>query len=217
MFFKKHSKPKEKLSAQQIMDMRQEGKSDKEILKKFRKDGYSYDDIERAMLQSVKSGVEESEEMPSPQQPASQQPAPQPPAPQMEQQDYNLPEAGKLFNEQQPAPKESFDAETVIEELVESIVEEKTGHLSKRMEKLEGSLKEVKSLLKKRPSAEQSKQHPDWSKIEDTQKRLDELDARISGVEKAFKQFLPSLTKNVENLSNMIHELKKKTSQVGES
>ena len=40
--------------------------------------------------------------------------------------------------------------------------------------------------------------------------KLDDLEARIGGLEKAFRQFLPSLTENIEALSKMIHEMKAK-------
>jgi len=36
------------------------------------------------------------------------------------------------------------------------------------------------------------------------------LEIRISGLEKAFRQFLPSLTRNIESLSDMVHEVKEK-------
>ena len=213
MFFKKHKKNKIALSSQRIMDMRQSGLSDRDILKKLRKEGYSYDNIERAMLQSVKSGVEDSEEVPTTMPETPQIQSEFVPSPFQTQENSNV--NTDLFNEQPQS--ETVDPEGIIEELVESIVEEKTDSIFNKIKKLENKINEVHDEVKnaKNISSKSNSQNltPKFNEFTD---KLDELDARISGLEKAFNQFLPVLTKNIDSLANMIHELKKKTRQLGE-
>ena len=45
-------------------------------------------------------------------------------------------------------------------------------------------------------------------KFVDISSRVEDMEARVGGLEKAFKQFLPSLTRNIESLSAMIHEMR---------
>ena len=44
--------------------------------------------------------------------------------------------------------------------------------------------------------------------------KVEDLEARVGGLEKAFKQFLPTLTRNIESLSAMIHEMKRERASV---
>jgi len=66
-----------------------------------------------------------------------------------------------------------------------------------------------------RPAKEQPAKDYD-PKISDITEQMEDLQARVGGLEKAFKQFLPSLTKNMESLSNLIHEMKEKQGMVAQ-
>ena len=183
--------------------MAAQGMSDKDIIKKLKGQGYSYDSIERAMLQAVKDGVEE----PQPQEaeiPSFPEAMPQ----------HRKGEAEPLFPEFEPqevAEMETVNPEIIVEELVEGIVEEKWNKFAPRLEKLEGEMNVLRAEIRQAPKqAQQGSGKELEAKLAELAEQFDELEARIGGLEKAFKQFLPSLTRNIEALSKMIHEMKEK-------
>ena len=194
MLFKK-KEPRE-LPINEIQELSSKGASDKEIIKKLKSEGYSYDTIERSMLQAVKDGVDKPEPV--------QEQAP-----------------ADVFQEEQGMPgelslaelEETVSPEIVVEELVEGVVEEKWQKAESRLEGMESEISKIYARLK------QAEQRPVNApvrdeRIDDYSERLEDLEARIGGLEKAFKQFLPALTRNIESLSNMIHEMKQRQVQV---
>ena len=114
------------------------------------------------------------------------------------------------FEEDMPKP------EILVEELVEGVVEEKWQKFNQRLEKLEDEFENIKTgerrLGEKIEATERESPHTREveGRIVDMSSRLEELEVRIGGLEKAFRQFLPSLTSNIENLSEIIHQMKKK-------
>lgn len=203
MFFKK--KNKGPVPVEQIQALSRRGLSDREIIKKMKKEGYSYDEIEKAMLQAVKQGVggEQLQEIKQPaeenfvlddlyQQPAAAAP-PQEPATEINTDNVN--------------------AEAIIEELIEGVIEEKWEKFNKKIKEQEQNLENVSTMIKQLEQKLQMMKSDAIPKelelrSDVVNNRMDELEVRIGGLEKAFKQFLPSLTRNIENLSNIIHEMK---------
>lgn len=211
--FGKKKEPKA-VPVNDIYDMRQAGMDDRAIIKDLKKKGYSYEDIEKAMLQSVKEGVNDNPIMRS----ATKQ--------QPEFVDFSG--AGDFMNQQPQAEMQeelgltdadfhgAEDANIIIEEIVEGVVQEKLVKFEERIKNLEETLmkygadiKVVEKKADENPNV-QSKISSYDARFNEVHEQLDDLQARIGGVEKAFKQFLPSLTKNIESLSEMIHELKQK-------
>lgn len=194
MLFKK-KEPRE-LPINEIQNLSSQGASDKDIIKKLKSEGYSYDTIERSMLQAVKAGVDQPEPV------QEQVPA------DVFQEDQGMP--GELSLAEL---EETVSPEIVVEELVEGVVEEKWQKAEARLEGMEGEISKIYARLK------QAEQRPVNApvrdeRIDDYSERLEDLEARIGGLEKAFKQFLPALTRNIESLSNMIHEMKQRQVQV---
>lgn len=188
MLFKK-KEPRE-LPINEIQNLSNQGSSDKEIIKKLKSEGYSYDTIEKSMLQAVKAGVDQPE-------PVQEQP-------QQDVFEENFQDPGDLGL----AAEETVSPEVVVEELVEGVVEEKWQKVESRLENMENEISKVYARVKQ---AEQ-RPLPEFKdeRIDDYSERLEDLEARIGGLEKAFKQFLPALTRNIESLSSMIHEMKSK-------
>ena len=210
MFGKK--KETKLLPIEDIKTMERRGMSDKDIIKELKHKGFSYKDIEKAMLEAVKDGVGDN--------PAARSgfEAFTPP------EDYYSPPAAAqslqmpTFEEQFPQELEGEQSDVVIEELIEGIVEEKWQQFEERMTKIEESLEHINAQLKQyevrlmQPQNAPSKELE--IKMNDISDHLDDMDARVGGLEKAFKQFLPSLTRNIEALSHMIHEIKEKGGHV---
>ncbi|MBI3190283.1 hypothetical protein HYZ41_01115 [archaeon] len=203
---KKEQKP---LPMDDVKAMTRKGMSDKDIIKDLKHKGYSYKDIEKAMLETVKDGVEpeavsNNQQSYMPEEFSQQQP----------QQAFELP----TFEEEAPQEMESDQSDLIIEELIEGIVEEKWAKFEDRITKIEDSLEHINAQLKQygsvlaQPRDTSSKEIE--FKVNDITNSLEDLDARVGGLEKAFKQFLPSLTRNIEALSQMIHEIKEKSGRL---
>ncbi len=197
-------KKKGEVPIEEVQRMSAQGMGDKDIIKKLKSEGYSYDSIEKSMLQAVKEGVSE--------EPAGAEGF-QPTFPDTLEPQQRKGGAEALFPEFEPqeVPEiENINPELVIEELVEGVVEEKWNKFSSRMEKIENELNLIRAELKQPRQVQQGNTKEAEAKVAELAEQLDELDARIGGLEKAFKQFLPSLTRNIEALSRMIHEMKEK-------
>jgi len=205
MFFKK-KKSKGPVPVEEIQAMSRRGLSDRQIIKKMKKEGFSYDEIEKAMLQAVKQGVGGGPELQEINQPTTnnfslddfyQQPVPQT---QENTEEINT---------------ENLNAEAIIEELIEGVIEEKWEKFNKKIKEQEQNLENISAMIKQfeqKISSINTDAVPKEMELRSDviNNKIDELDIRIGGLEKAFKQFLPSLTRNIENLSGIIHEMKEK-------
>ncbi|MDI6721471.1 MAG: hypothetical protein QMD85_03710 [Candidatus Aenigmarchaeota archaeon] len=204
MFFskkKKEEKVKE-LPIDEIKGMSKKGMSDRDIIKTLKSKGYSYEDIEKGMLQAVKTGVDESEPQPSQKRPVFE--------------DFSVPSQQEFQMEEMPEfgaimPEEQQSSELMMEELIESVIEDKTGKYEAEIKKMKESIDSLKNDIK---AMEQRigeiKSQPGEPASQEVTDQLEDLQARVGGLERAFKQFLPSLTKNIEALSKMIHEMKQR-------
>ncbi|MBI2172904.1 MAG: hypothetical protein HYT73_01690 [Candidatus Aenigmarchaeota archaeon] len=206
MFGKKKKEEHRELPVGEIRGMSGKGMTDHEIIKTLKSKGYSYEDIEKGMLQAVKTGVDEAPQPPQ-QRPKFEDFSGPPSAPQQDFQSDEMPEFDAIMpNEQQQSP------ELMMEELIESVMEDKISKYETEMKKLKdtvdtlsGSIKGIEQRL-----GELKSQPVSESNSQEMTEQLEDLQARVGGLERAFKQFLPSLTRNIESLSKMIHEMKQK-------
>ena len=222
MFFHKKQDARP-IPSDDINSMTRRGMSDKDIIKALKAKGYSYNDIEKAMLSAVKSGV--SDEKPTRRAPPVQQP---------EQQEYSYDFSDEAPNDNfdnmgtedifagqeaapqfQDLPQFSQEQQQPVEELVEGLVEEKWQHFQDEMAKFEDGLERVRADMKTfEERIEAAKKESPTGELEtrmsEIADHLEDLDARVGGLERAFKQMLPSLTRNIESMSTMINEMKSK-------
>lgn len=202
-----------------IKEMASRGMNDKDIIKELKRRGYGYDEIEKGMLGAVRDNVGDDV-------PAQQNYQPYSPA-------YAQPQTEDLFSApqayQQPAPEFEFapednaltseDETAVLEELIEGVIEDKWHDFEDRFSKMETAFDQIKSEIKlfQNQVMQQKSDSPAKEmevRFNDLSQQLEDLDARVGGLEKAFKQFLPSLTRNIESLSHIIHEMKEKGGHV---
>lgn len=184
--------------------MTRKGMSDKDIIKTLKSKGYSYEAIEGAMLRAVKESVDETPRRIETEPPAAESvfdfPMEQQFTPQLEPQLMDIPEEGE-------AP------EVMLEELIEGVVEEKWRKLDDQLAKINENFDKIRAEIRQfETRLEQTKRDSPVreldSRLADVAEQLEDMEARVGGLEKAFKQFLPSLTRNIEALSQMIHEMK---------
>ncbi len=194
-----------------VRAMSRTGMSDKDIIKQLKSEGYSYNEIEKAMLQSVKEGVSNepfAQPYRSPSESGFEVPS-QLSLPTFDE-DTGDKQVQDILNDMKPGTLEGeASPEVVMEELIEEIVQEKVSKTEERMKQMENTISLLKTEVKH--SEDMFITAPSERGLpKDAEDKIEELEARIGGLEKAFKQFLPSLTKNIEELADMIHEMKER-------
>ncbi len=209
MFFRK-KKTKKAIPLDEIQAMQRDGLSDRDIIRELKSKGYAYDEIEAAMLRSVKQGVSQDTQKKEPIVAEPQRGSLESSFTQTFQEETPTQD---VFSETEMPEMNEADAkdispEIIVEELVEGVVEEKWQKIKEQMDKLEEDFNTLKSEVKNAKPAEEIKTPVEDSRVNDVINQMEDLEARVGGLEKAFKQFLPSLTRNIESLSSMIHEMK---------
>ena len=219
------------------------GMSEKDIVRQLKAEGYTFGEIEKALMAVVKAGaapLRPGAELGLPPGPAQRAippiefppPAPAPPAaapvaapppeaapPAYAPPPYEYPPAPAYpaypeYPQAAYPPEEELQPEVIMEELIESVAEEKFEKFSADMKHLEDEFGKLRSELAAVREKAEAKPAPEVPK--ELGDRLDELDARIGGLEKAFKQMLPSIKENVEAISKMVSEKKhEQTKSVG--
>ncbi len=197
LFQKKREGP---VPIEEIQDLNAKGLSDRDVIKKLKGEGYSYDTIEKAMLQAVKEGVGEE---PKQTEQTQIQTLAEPEQPDFTEQP---PELGLAEID---TMGETIAPEVIVEELVEGVVDEKIHGFEERLARIEEEIPKLYARVKHTQMPAQQDSGED-TQVEEITSQIEDMEARIGGLEKAFKQFLPALTRNIEALSSMIHEMKSK-------
>ena len=195
------------------------GMSEKDIVRQLKAEGYSFNEIEKALMEVVKTGaapLPSGAELGMSQRPApapvtapkqvEAKPMPAEAAPPQPMQTYGPPS----YEPYQQAPaypeltEEELQPEVIMEELIESVSEEKFEKFSTSIKRIEEALGRLHSqILSAREKAEE-KPAPEMPK--ELGDRLDAMEVRIGGLEKAFRQLLPSLQDNIQAISRLVAE-----------
>ncbi len=214
----RRSKGKGYIPIEEVQRMRERGLSDREITNELKRRGFSFEEIERALLQTLKSAVGTS------QAPKGTE-IPRTPPPE-EKRTMTIEDIYASEGEEAPVetpesdvlalPTEELQPEVTIEELVEGVVNEKWEAFEREMKELREEqsslmrgLKELEAKLAELGSEREEGEVK--RKLDELESKFADLEARINALEKAFKQFLPSLVENVRELTNLIGELKGKS------
>lgn len=179
-----------------------------------------------AMIGAIKEGVTQPHQ--TTQQPDFQQsdfPAEQP-TPQQQQTDYDFPveqPAQQPAQEWEPAMPEmgevpvalsSTPTATEVEEVVEAVVEEKWKQLEFRLDAIEKRFDAVNERLhdvdlQMRTIKESGNVASGGieGKLDKYHDNLDQIDARIGSIEKAFKETLPSMIESVRSVNDSLQKM----------
>lgn len=201
------------LPVDQIVQLRQQGYSNNQIVETLQRQGYGFQQIYDAMSQADLSKLSGApiggyeEEMPPPPGPEE---APMPePAPMSEAQPY------AQDYQQYPAPNVNNDeriseiAEAIINEKWEELIEE-VKKITDWKEKVEGNLSKLSSSVE-HLKEEFSELHKGvLGKISDYDEHIRDVGSELKAVEKVFKDVIPSFTENVSELSRITKSMKKK-------
>src|SRR3989344_6884793 len=140
---KKNEETLKEIPVDEVKSMSKKGMTDHDIIKTLKSKGYSYEEIEKAMLQAVKIGVEEPE-MPQRQKPRFDNfSMPPSDVQQDEYQSGDMPEFESVLpEEQQQSP------ELMMEELIESVMEDKVSKYDAEVRSLRDSLDAMRNDMK---------------------------------------------------------------------
>ncbi|HDM05724.1 MAG TPA: hypothetical protein ENG34_00415 [Candidatus Aenigmarchaeota archaeon] len=195
-----------------VKELSEKGFSEPEIIDVLRKEGFSADEIDRALTQALKIGVTGEPEAPTKlptiedlqastpeEKPRDEMPTPQVP---------EVPERSLQYPEYYPGYG--------TEEMVEAIVRERMGEMEQTLSEFRAKYAELErkianlhhqlSILSKSKSEFEQLL---ISKLDAQKDTLDDVNARLSSLEKAFKEALPALIESVRSLSDLVQRFKK--------
>lgn len=234
----------------EIIQMRQQGLSNNQIIQNMQRNGYSNTKIFDAMNQVdtkvAVEGLQPVTNAPPPSQPSqdlfSQPPISQPQQnqpsfqpQQMETQDFSSQDNSsqtmqfdsssssnsfETTNVAQEQPRESVqdifqDNQVKIEELVETIIEEKWEELLRDVNKIvnwknkvESRVSEIEMRLDHLKESFSDLQKAIVGKVGEYDKHIMEVGSEIKAMERVFSKVLPTFTENVNELSNITNKIK---------
>ncbi len=185
-----------------VKELSDKGFSEPEIIDVLRKEGFGAEEIDRALTQVLKIGVTgqpDESEMPTMDELQPEQPQQYSDAPQIPEQSLTYPQQGYG-----------------TEELVESIVHEQMGtvqqkfaEMNVRQASLERNISnlhhQLEIMTQNRSQTEQSM----IAKLDSLKDTMEEMNARLSSLEKAFKDALPALIESVRALTDLVQRVKR--------
>lgn len=190
------------LPVDRILQMRQQGYSDNQIVQILQTDGYKshqiFDAMNQADMRSAGEQPEMQESAPMPQMP-SPPPMRQPPPMQA------MPESAPTIDEEK------------IEEIAEAIIEEKWEDLVKNVNKIidwkeatDSRIAKIEEDFSNLKSGFDTLHTAILGKVGEYEERMTGVSTELKALENVFKKILPTLTENVNELSRITSDLKKK-------
>ena len=128
-------------------------------------------------------------------------------------------EAAKPFTFEPTEVKqaESPMGEITIEEIIEGIVdekwqafEEKLDDYEKRDMMLQAQLDDLRKRIKEIETSIREREKGLSSQLEEFGGSVEHIEGRIGSIEKVFKDFLPELSQNIKNMSDLVEKIKEK-------
>ncbi len=222
MFFKKNEEQNKKvLPVNEIMDMRQRGMSNQQIIQALRSMGYSLTDIKNALSQAeIKGAV--NEPLPPPtvspppmNMPQSPQPQVQMPQPEIKPEIKTPELTTPQISEPKPIGGVSDDLVDELQRIIEKIIEEKWKDVDKKIDELDvwkasvdqkvnNAINRIKEFEKRLDefSATLLKREGDFKKS------MDNVNVEMQAVEKMMGKLIPSLADEIKELRDVINKMK---------
>ncbi len=218
-----------------VLSYASQGFSENEIKARLQAQGFAPDIIDKALRIALKEKVTSEiprvsppppspYQMPEPTREVSRHPMPLGYPPERivspeEPRAIPVEEAAKPFTFEpvEARAAESPIGEITIEEIIEGVVDERWKDFEERLvdfekrdmqlqaqiEDLRKRFKEIETTLKKREEGL-------VSKLEEFGGSVENIQGRIGSIERVFKDFLPQLTQNIRNMSELVDKIKEK-------
>lgn len=183
-----------------VKELGDKGFSEPEIIDVLRKEGFSADEIDRGLTQALELKVS-GEPEPQPTFQGSMQVQQGPPMPQIPESSLQYPQATEGYG---------------AEELIESIVNERMSDVDQRFSEFNAKNAELERnisnlhhqlsiMTKGRSQAEQII----ITRIDSLKDAVEDMNAKVSSLEKAFKDALPALIESVRALIDLVQRVKR--------
>ena len=204
---------KKSVPIDRVKELSSKGFSEVEIIDVLRKEGYSPDEIDAALTEALKLGV--SGISPPAEAPTSLPKLEdlQPKQAAIEVPETSLPQDyGYYTSPEYAQPMQAYPSEDYIE----FIVKEKTAELDEKLREfvikyseLEKRFSEIHEQLNELAKAKSSGEQLILARLDEFKSLLTDMETRLAGLEKAFKEALPALIESVRALSDVVQRMKK--------
>lgn len=220
-----------------VRELMNKGFSEIDSIDVLRREGFSPDEIDKALTQVVKEGVVGSNNNYPNQQGGqgfdqsrrnfgSQQSTPTfPPKKEEHNTNLKLPSIEDLQGSNQSAPEmpetslpEEYYQGYPTEEYIDYVVQERTQDImdqlngfSVRNKELESRVREMSERVKELSTIRTDEQKVVLRNVEELKESLNDVNMRMGGLEKAFKDTLPALIESVRALSDLVQRLKRES------
>lgn len=203
-----------------VRELASRGFSEPEMIDVLRRDGFSPDEIDKALTQALQIGVSgEQHQSPSPHQQQSQQmqntqipSLPQlPPQPQQETNELGMPQIPET------SLPEDYYSQYPTEDYVDYIVQARIAEYGEKMENMEkkiGALEDRINLLNEKIlqfSQDKSQSNEVSGRMESFNETVNDIGSRVGSLERAFKETLPVLIESVRGLGDIVQKIKKES------
>lgn len=209
-----------------ILQMKQQGLSNNQIIQNLQRAGYTNTQVFDAMNQADTKMAVEGVQPGVLQQAPVQEPQSQPQQPQPSPQMFTQPPSdipSNTFISPSPTPSSTMDvspssytdSQVKTEELVEAIIEEKWSELIKDVNKIvewknkmESKISELEIQLGTLKDSFSDLNKAVIGKVNDYDKHILEIGSDIKAMEKVFSKVLPTFTENINELSRITNKIK---------
>jgi len=202
------SKGKGSIPVERVRDLTGRGFSEIELIDVLRKEGYSPEEIDNALTQNLKFAATTPQSMEysrtEPALPTLEQIVPK-------QQTPQIPETS-LPQEYYQGYQQNYPTEEYVDYVVQARMGEitqKITEFSVKAQEIERRVQEVSDRISEIMSLRNAEQTQILSKIEIFKEGVGDIETRIGGLEKAFKETLPSLIESVRGLTDLVQRLKR--------
>jgi hypothetical protein len=194
----------------EIMQMRQQGISNNQIIQNLQRAGYTNTQIFDAMNQADTKMAVEGYQAPFIQQAPAQQPV-------QTNELFTQPPQEVPVSNQETVPRSGFFEESHVrtEELIEAIIEEKWAELIKDVNKIvdwknrvESRISEIEVKLENLKASFSDLNKAVLGRVNEYDKHILEVGSEVKAMEKVFSKVLPAFAENVNELNRIANKLK---------
>ncbi len=200
-----------------IRDLASKGFSEPEIIDVLRKEGFSPEEVDKGLTQSLKITISPSEETSSSQFSVSEGPQ-LPELPTMENieavqsnQQLVVPETSLPHSYPSSLSTEEYIDYLVSQRITEQITDlyYKMQELTQKYNELSEKFDDIKNKMSQVEQQEVKGQQAIFSRIEEFRNTVGDAGSRIGSLERAFKDTLPGLIDSVKTLASLTDRIKK--------
>ncbi len=207
------AKGKGSIPVERVRDLTGRGFSEVEVIDVLRKEGYSPEEIDNGLTQALKfAATSPTEGMPTePPRSESALPTLEEIIPKQQQQTPQLPETS-LPQEYYQGSQQNYPTEEYVDYVVQARmgeINQKMTEFSVKAQEIERRIEEVGDRISEIMNLRNAEQTQILSKIEIFKEGVGDIDTRIGGLEKAFKETLPALIESVRALTDLVQRLKR--------